>query len=229
MQCKNRDSLDDSSSSFQALPGVRHFIDHTCIPARNAYVPWAEIEEIFSSGKIHYAGQSIGLILADTRELALEAVQLVKVTYKNKKPLVTTLRDGMKDETRQITDFPDFFGFSPKQVKVGDSAEEEKKEGLTTIEGELELGSQYHYYMETLSAVCRPKEDRQIQLLVTTQWIDFTQSLVAAALGIPKNHIDMEVKRLGGGYGGKATPAMYIACATAVASWKVNKPVRYGF
>ena len=210
------------------MPGVRHFIDHTCIPARNGWVPWGETEEIFSSGKIHYAGQSIGLILADTKELALEAVQLVKVIYKNKKPLVTTLRDGMADETRQTTNFPEFWGYCPKQVKVGDSAEEEKKEGLTTIEGELELGSQYHYYMETLSAVCRPKEDKQIQLWVTSQWMDFTQSLVASTLGIPKNHIDMEVKRLGGGYGGKCTPAMWIACATAVASWKVTKPVRYG-
>lgn len=211
------------------MPGVRHFIDHTCIPGRNGWVPWGETEEIFSTGKIHYAGQSIGLILADTKELALEAVKLVKVTYKNKKPLVTTLRDGMADESRQTTNFPEFWGYCPKQVKVGDSAEEEKKEGLTTIEGELELGSQYHYYMETLSAVCRPKEDKQIQLWVTSQWMDFTQSLVASTLGIPKNHIDMEVKRLGGGYGGKCTPAMWIACATAVASWKVNKPVRYGF
>ena len=56
--------------------------------------------------------------------------------------------------------------------------------------------------------------------------MDFTQSLVASALGIPKNHIDMEVKRLGGGYGGKCTPAMYVAMATSVASWSVNKPVR---
>ena len=56
--------------------------------------------------------------------------------------------------------------------------------------------------------------------------MDFTQSLVASALGIPKNHIDMEVKRLGGGYGGKCTPAMYVAMATSVASWSTNKPVR---
>ena len=93
---------------------MRHFIDHTCVPVRNCWVPWAEAEEIFSSGKIHYAGQTIGLVLADTRELALEAVKLVKVTYKNKKPLVTTLRDGMKDETRVTTKFPDFFGMSPQ-------------------------------------------------------------------------------------------------------------------
>ena len=57
--------------------------------------------------------------------------------------------------------------------------------------------------------------------------MDFTQTMVSMALGIPKNHIDMSVRRLGGGYGGKATPAFFIACATAVAAWKVNKPVRF--
>ena len=81
--------------------------------------------------------------------------------------------------------------------------------------------------METLSALCIPKEDNQIQLYASTQWIDFTQNLVAAALGIQINQIDMQVRRLGGGYGGKATPSFFVATATAVASWKVNKPVRY--
>ena len=88
-------------------------------------------------------------------------------------------------------------------------------------------GSQYHFYMETLSALCIPKEDNQIQLYATTQWMDFTQNLVAAALGIQINQIDMNVRRLGGGYGGKYVPAFFVATATAVASWKVNKPVRY--
>ena len=57
--------------------------------------------------------------------------------------------------------------------------------------------------METLSALCIPKEDNQIQLYATTQWMDFTQNLVAAVLGIQVNQIDMEVRRIGGGYGGK--------------------------
>lgn len=68
---------------LQALPGVKHFIDHTCVPGRNSWVPWADAEEVFSTGKIHYAGQSIGLILAETPELALKAVDLVKGTFLN--------------------------------------------------------------------------------------------------------------------------------------------------
>lgn len=111
-------------------------------------------------------------------------------------------------------------------MQVGDTSEHENREDLVKIEGEIELGSQYHFYMETLVALCIPKEDNQIQLYASTQWMDFTQNLVAAALGIQKNQIDMEVRRIGGGYGGKATPAFFVAVATSVASWKLSKPVR---
>ncbi len=97
---------------------------------------------------------------------------------------------------------------------------------MTVVEGEFETGQQYHFYMETLSAVCRPKEDNQIDLFASTQWMDFTQNLVAGALGIKKNQIDMQVRRIGGGYGGKCTPAFFVAVATAVAAFKINKPVR---
>ena len=211
---------------FQALPGVRHFIDHTCIPGMNSWVPWSDAEEIFSSGKILYAGQSIGLILADTPELAHKAVDLVKVTYKNKKPVVVTVGEAMKDPKRVVTDFPDFFGFKPAPMAVGDTKEQESRNDVQVIEGDIDLGKQYHFFMEGLTAVCRPMEDNQIKMYVTTQWMDFAQNIIMGATGLPKNKIDIEVRRLGGGYGGKCTPSFFIAAATAVACRKVNKPVR---
>ncbi len=206
------------------MEGVTHFIDYKCVPGNNSWVPWSESEEIFSSGKIHYAGQAIGLILAETPDLAREAAGLVKVTYKNKRPVVVNIKEAMKDEARVVKEFPTFFGFSPRQILVG---EHQKSQDLVQVEGQLELGSQYHFYMETLTALCRPKEDKQIQLWASTQWMDFTQNLVASALGISVNSIDMNVKRIGGGYGGKATPAFFVAISTAVASWTVNRPVRF--
>ena len=126
---------------LKALPGVRHFIDHTCVPANNNWVPWPEGEEIFSSGKIHYAGQAIGLILADSLELAVKALSLVKVTYKNKKSLVTKIRDGLKPQNsdRLVANFPMFWGMSPKNEKIGDTTEQEKRDDVVKIEGERPL------------------------------------------------------------------------------------------
>ena len=72
--------------------------------------------------------------------MAQKAAKLVKVTYKNKQPLITTIQEGVKSKDRVTTDFYDFFGNSPHPVKVGDSEKQEKREDLTKIEGEFELG-----------------------------------------------------------------------------------------
>merc|ERR1719210_836215 len=167
------------------------------------------------------------MILADSPELALKATKLVKVTYKNKKPIVVTVQEAIKDSKRVVTDFPDFFGFKPAPVAIGDTKQEESRNDVQIIEGDIDMGKQYHFFMETLSAVCRPMEDNQLKLYVTTQWMDFVQNLVMGCTGLAKNKIDVEVRRLGGGYGGKCTPSFFIACAVAVACRKVNKPVRF--
>ena len=65
---------------------------------------------------------------------------MVKVTYKNKQPLITTIQEGLKSKDRVTTDYFNFMGISPHQVKVGDSEKQEKREDLTKIEGEFELG-----------------------------------------------------------------------------------------
>ena len=65
---------------------------------------------------------------------------MVKVTYKNKQPLITTIQEGLKSKDRVTTDYFNFMGISPHPVKVGDSEKQEKREDLTKIEGEFELG-----------------------------------------------------------------------------------------
>ena len=71
------DSYILSCKSYSA--GVVAYIDHQDIPGKNSAIINDEhgkdnsIEEIFTSGKVHYAGQAIGLILANSFELAHKA------------------------------------------------------------------------------------------------------------------------------------------------------------
>ena len=65
------------------------FIDHRDIPGMNNCMTEEPVEEIFSSGDIHYAGQAIGLILAHNSLIAHQAASLVRVEYKNlQKPII---------------------------------------------------------------------------------------------------------------------------------------------
>ena len=70
------------------MDGVVEFVDAKDIPGANGWKPYGATEEIFSSGHVHYAGQSIGLVIAQTRELAIAAARRVKVTYANQGEVV---------------------------------------------------------------------------------------------------------------------------------------------
>ena len=89
----NCDIASIDTSEAMAMPGVVEYVDATDIPGINNWKPYAgtQGEEIFSSGKIHYAGQSIGLILADTRDIAIEAAKRVKIVYENEGQVVVDI------------------------------------------------------------------------------------------------------------------------------------------
>lgn len=65
---------------------------------------------------------------------------------------------------------------------------------MTTIKGEFEIGSQYHFHMELQSCVVRPKEDGEFELYSTTQWISLVQFTVAKALNVNENKIHVAVR-----------------------------------
>lgn len=95
-----------------------------------------------------------------------------------------------------------------------------------TIKGRFEVAGQYHYTMETQTAVCVPTEDG-MDVYASTQWIDFTQVAISECLNIPANKINLSVKRIGGAYGAKIIRATYIACACAIACFRTSRPVRF--
>ena len=97
---------------------------------------------------------------------------------------------------------------------------------LKMVEGEFEVNTQYHFYMETQTVLARPSEKGQIDMVSATQWLENTQRMVAQALGKAENLINVQVRRVGGAYGGKTRITGHVAAATAVAATKLNRPVR---
>lgn len=94
------------------------------------------------------------------------------------------------------------------------------------VVGTFDIGAQYHYTMEPQTTICRPAEDG-IEVMSSTQWLDFVQVAVANCLNIPTNNVNMVHRRIGGGYGAKASRSGQVACSCAIASMLTNRPVRF--
>ena len=94
------------------------------------------------------------------------------------------------------------------------------------VEGEFNVGSQYHFYMETQTVLVRPSERGQFDVISATQWVENTQRMIAQALNKPENLINVQTRRVGGAYGGKTRITGHVAAAAAIAANKLKLPVR---
>lgn len=93
------------------------------------------------------------------------------------------------------------------------------------IAGSFNMGAQYHFTMETQSCHCEPAE-RGLRVRSATQWADLVQVAVARALLLPQGAVGVEVARVGGAYGGKASRSALAACACALVAHRLARPAR---
>ncbi|GLV36464.1 Aldehyde oxidase 3 [Carabus blaptoides fortunei] len=208
----------DTSEALK-MPGVRAYVNYKDVPGSNSFSPpnlSPTKEVLFVEDIVLYNGQPMGLILADTRDHALNAAAFVKVTYNattdipafNVKDVLTNNQQSRITNVANVT--PTRTGDDVKQV----------------IQGTFEVEGQYHFTMETQSCICIPTDDGGYDVNSATQWMDNVQASAALALNLPMNKINVAVKRLGGAYGAKILRASLVSTACAIASHKVQKPVR---
>ena len=210
----------DTSSALD-IEGVIDFISVNDIPGVNNVKPGKFPEPLFTTSEVRYAGQAVGVIVAKSQELADKAARRVKISYTNMKKPMLTIKDVLKmgDDDGRVSSDP-----------VGDAVEEgdvdeEMSKGEVTVSGEFESGSQYHFHLETQTCVVIPEEDG-VRLVSTTQYMDSVQRTVAGVLSMRESDVNISVRRLGGGFGGKISQQNNVAAACAVAAHKLRRPVR---
>ncbi|XP_015777058.1 PREDICTED: indole-3-acetaldehyde oxidase-like [Acropora digitifera] len=201
------------------LPGVVRYITVKDIPKGgiNSFVPATySPEEIFCSGEVIYAGQALGIIVADTQRHADEAAKAVRVTYKEQKPPILTIDEAIAAKS--------FFDPQAKTLTKGD-ADTAIKNSAVAVEGSISTAHQYHFHMETQVAMCI-LEDDGITVHCPTQCIDDTQAAVAQVLNFPVQSVNMNVKRCGGAYGARLSRTSLVVTACALATYVTKRPVR---
>ncbi|WP_299303639.1 xanthine dehydrogenase molybdopterin binding subunit [uncultured Litoreibacter sp.] len=191
----------------EAADGVVAVLTARDLPFDNDVSPSAHDEPLLSPGPVNYIGQPIFLVVATSHLAARKAARLGQISYEEQTPILT-IDQALEAESR--------FEEGPRIYAKGDvqAALERAKHRLT---GSIDIGGQEHFYLEGHAALAVPQDGGEMVVHASSQHPTEIQHKVAEALGKPMNAVRVEVRRMGGGFGGKESQgnALCVACAVA--------------
>ncbi|MEO1705274.1 MAG: molybdopterin cofactor-binding domain-containing protein, partial [Pseudomonadota bacterium] len=203
-------------SAVRQSPGVVDVLTAEDLPADNDVSPSAHDEPLLSDGRIHYLGQPIFAVVAESHLAARAAAVKGEVKYAEETPLLT-IEDALAAESR--------FEEGPRIYAKGDVASA-LAAAPHRVQGVLELGGQEHFYLEGQAAVAVPGEDGDMVIHCSTQHPTEIQHKVAEGLGVHMHNVRVEVRRMGGGFGGKESQGNALAVASAIAAMRTGRPCK---
>ena len=196
------------------VPGVVTTLTAADIPGENDSGPSRHDEPIFPAEVMHHK-QAVAWVLAETLEAAKQGAAKIVIDYESL-PAILSIEQAMASGS--------FHAAEPVRMRRGDFATAVASSALR-IRGQISIGGQEQFYLETQNSLARIDEAGGIALHSSTQHPSETQEIVARVLGLPKNQISVECLRMGGAFGGKETQANAWAAVAALGAMKTRRPV----
>lgn len=200
-----------------AAPGVVGVLTAEDIPGSNDISPTGKADEpVFPTDKVEFNGQPLFAVVAETRDAARRAAELARIDYE---PLPHALDPVAAIEAGYplVTD--------PLTLSRGEAAPA-LEAARHRISGRIVVGGQDHMYLEGQIAFAIPGEDDDITLHCSTQHPSEAQHMVAHVLGVPSNAVTVNVRRMGGGFGGKESQMNLFCAVAAIAAKKWHRAVK---
>ncbi len=207
-------------AALRRMPGVVDAFSAKHIPGANDCGPLVHDDPILAGEPgdiLRHLGQPVFAVVATTREAARKAAAKAREVLKLRElpPVLTAAQAHAAGQ----------YVLKPMHLKRGDAA--------TAIAAAPErislafpLGGQEQFYLEGQISVAIPQEDGGMKLLCSTQHPSEMQQVVAHALHRPAHAVQVECRRMGGGFGGKESQSALFACVAAVAAARLNRPVK---
>ena len=200
--------------TVEKAEGVVAVLTADDLPHHNNISPSPSPEPLLATGEVHYVGQPIFLVVATSHLAARKAARLGVIKY-NELPAILTLDQAMEADSR--------FEEGPRIYARGD-AQTAIDRARHTVEGSIEIGGQEHFYLEGQAATALPQEGGDMVVYSSSQHPTEIQHKVAEALGVPMSAVRCEVRRMGGGFGGKESQGNGLAVSCAIAALVTGKP-----
>ena len=202
-------------SKAKALDGVERIFTYKDIPGKNQIGGIIPDEPLFAENEVHFFGMPIALIVAETEFIARKARQLITIDIEEL-PIVTTAKEAKNKG---------LFINAPRSFNLGNVTHAFKACDYI-FEGETFSNGQEHLYIESQGAYAEPLENGNIKITSSTQGPTAVQKTAAQVLGLAMHKIEVDVTRLGGGFGGKEDQATPWAVMAALASYHLNQSVK---
>ena len=203
-----------ATEAARAAPGVVAVLTADDIPGVNRFGPIIEDEQLLVEREACFIGHPIALVVAHTAHQARQARELIEVEI-DELPVVVDPREAYANGDL----------IHPERTMAAGDVAGAWSECDVVVQGRCEIGGQEHLYLETQRARAVPREDSAMQVFSSTQGPAAVQHVVAAVLGRPMHKVEVDVKRLGGGFGGKEDQATHWAALAALAADRLNAPV----
>jgi len=198
-----------------ASPGVVGVLTAADIPGINDASPIAGDDPIFADDLVSYHGQSIFAVAAQSRLEARRAAALARIEY-DPLPPVVSIEEAMEAGSLLAP---------PSVMQRGDPVKAIEA-SPRRLAGEISIGGQEHFYLEGQAALALPGEDGAIHVYASTQHPTEIQHKIAQALNCPYHQVTVEVRRMGGAFGGKESQGNLPALVAAIAARRFGRPVK---
>jgi len=196
--------------------GIVRVFTYKDIPGQNQVGGIVPDEPLLAEHEVQFCGMAVAFVVGEATEAVYAAIKKIRIDI-DPLPVITDPREA-KEKGELI--------IPPRTFKLGDTDAAWKK--CTHIfEGRADTNGQEHLYIETQGAYALPMENGAIKIYSSTQGPTAVQRHTAVVLGMPMHNIEVDVTRLGGGFGGKEDQATIWACMCALATYHLKRPVKY--
>ena len=238
----------------ETFDGFVGLIDRENVPGFNLQGMGGD-QPIFGESRVSYVGQTIAMVLAETEQTAIRIAEFVSRNAVGYAPVPgeapwTTPILSLEDAIRHNSIFPDApksadfnthiwrierpgsrfdwadLDRAPLDKSIVQRAEKVEGVPCLVVVGTQMTGGQAHFYMETQAAVALPEDGERLIVHPSSQSPMEMHQTTASALGVEYSRVQVDVRQLGGAFGGKTEQARFVAGAVAVAAHTTGLPVR---
>jgi xanthine dehydrogenase large subunit len=213
--CAHGNILSMDFSAVLQAPGVIKVLTAGNIPGENNCGPILHDDPILAESTVHYVGQPIFVVVAQTHLQARSAARLARIAYQ---PLPAVLDAELAANSGE-------FVVPPIKKQRGDVSAA-IAHAPRNISGKFTVGGQEQFYLEGQISYAVPLENNGLQIFCSTQHPTEMQHHVAHCLNVPFHQVSVETRRMGGAFGGKESQSAIFACAAALAAQACNAPVK---